>query len=77
MVKIAAHDMNVSNKKELNIDVLQENYTLFWLNHIEFLWKISRIRETKDLSTDADNRTDTILESLPDLCQKKKIKINK
>ena len=27
----------------------------------------SRIRETKNLSTDADNRTDTILERLRDL----------
>ena len=33
--------------------------------------KKSRIRETKNLSTDADSRTDTILESLRDLSPKK------
>ena len=31
----------------------------------------SRIRETKNLSTDADSRTDTILEKLHDLSLKK------
>ena len=33
--------------------------------------KKSRIRETKNLSTDADRRTDTILERLRDLFKKK------
>ena len=33
--------------------------------------KKSRIRETKNLSTDADSRTDTVLESLHDLSKKK------
>ena len=37
-----------------------------------------RIRETKNLSTDADSRTDTILERLRDLSLKKKnLKIKK
>ena len=36
--------------------------------------KKSRIRETKNLSTDADRRTDTILERLRDLSKKNKIK---
>ena len=36
--------------------------------------KKSRIRETKNLSTDADRRTDTILERLRDLSRKKKRK---
>ena len=36
--------------------------------------KKSRIREAKNLSTDADSRTDTILERLRDLSKKKKIK---
>ena len=36
--------------------------------------KKSRIRETKNLSTDADCRTDTILERLRDLSLKKKYK---
>ena len=34
------------------------------------LFKKSRIRETKNLSTDADSRTDTILERLHDLSKK-------
>ena len=34
--------------------------------------KKSRTRETKNLSTDADSRTDTILEGLRDLSKKKK-----
>ena len=34
--------------------------------------KKSRIRETSNLSTDADRRTDTILESLRDLSRKEK-----
>ena len=34
----------------------------------------SRIRETSNLSTDADRRTDTILKRLRDLSQKKKFK---
>ena len=34
----------------------------------------SRIRETKNLSTDADSRTGTILKRLRDLSKKKKIK---
>ena len=38
------------------------------------LKKKSRIRETKNLSTDADSRTDTILERLQDLSKKKKTK---
>ena len=33
--------------------------------------KKSRIRETKNLSTDADRRTDTILQRLRDLSKKK------
>ena len=33
-------------------------------------FKKSRIRETKNLSTDADSRTDTILERLRDLSKK-------
>ena len=33
--------------------------------------KKSRIRETKNLSTDADSRIDTILERLRDLSKKK------
>ena len=37
-------------------------------------YKKSRIRETSNLSTDADCRTDTILESLRDLSRKKKKK---
>ena len=37
--------------------------------------KKSRIRETSNLSTDADCRIDTILESLRDLSRKKKKKI--
>ena len=36
--------------------------------------KKSRIRETKNLSTDADSRTDTILERLRDLSLKTKTK---
>ena len=36
--------------------------------------KKSRIRETSNLSTDADCRTDTILESLRDLSRKKREK---
>ena len=36
------------------------------------LTKKSRIRETSNLSTDADRRTDTILESLRDLSRKEK-----
>ena len=39
--------------------------------------KKSRIRETKNLSTDADRRTDTILERLRDLSLKKNKKKNK
>ena len=39
--------------------------------------KKSRIRETSNLSTDADRRTDTILESLRDLSRKKKKKKKK
>ena len=39
--------------------------------------KKSRIRETSDLSTDADRRTDTILEKLRDLSKKKKKKNKK
>ena len=35
------------------------------------MFKKSRIRETSNLSTDADRRTDTILESLRDLSRKK------
>ena len=35
--------------------------------------KKSRKRETSNLSTDADRRTDTILESLHDLSRKKNI----
>ena len=38
--------------------------------------KKSRIRETSNLSTDADRRTDTILERLRDLSKKKKSKKN-
>ena len=38
--------------------------------------KKSRIRETSNLSTDADRRTDTILERLRDLSKKKKKKKN-
>ena len=37
-------------------------------------FKKSRIRETLNLSTDADRRTDTILERLRDLSRKKKKK---
>ena len=37
-----------------------------------FFNKKSRIRETKNLSTDADRRTDTIFERLHDLFKKKK-----
>ena len=37
-------------------------------------WKKSRIQETKNLLTNADSRTDTILERLRDLSQKNKIK---
>ena len=37
-------------------------------------FKKSRIRETSNLSTDADRRTDTILESLRDLCKKNKMR---
>ena len=36
--------------------------------------KKSRIRETSNLSTDADRRTDTILESLRDLSKKERKK---
>ena len=39
-------------------------------------YKKSRIRETKNLSTDADSRTDTVLERLRDL-SKKNIYINR
>ena len=35
----------------------------------------SRIRETKNLSTDADSRTDTIFERLIDLSEKKEKKL--
>ena len=38
--------------------------------------KKSRIRDTSNLSTDADCRTDKILESLHYLSRRKKIKIN-
>ena len=39
--------------------------------HFGFRKKKFRIRETKNLSTDADSRTDTILERLHDLSRKK------
>ena len=38
----------------------------------QFIHNKSRIRETSNLSTDADRRTDTILERLRDLSIKKK-----
>ena len=40
--------------------------------HFVHTLKKSRIRETSNLSTDADRRTDTILERLRDLSKKKK-----
>ena len=40
----------------------------------EWIKKKSRIRETKNLSTDADRRTDTILDSLRDLSRKRRRK---
>ena len=45
------------------------------LNHVKECQKKSRIRETKNLSTDADSRTDTIFERLRDLSKKNKNKI--
>ena len=42
----------------------------------ELCKKKSRIRETSNLSTDADRRTDTILERLRDLSQKNSHKKN-
>ena len=49
-----------------------------WKVHPHDLWKKSRIRETSNLSTDADRRTDTILERLRDLSKKiKKKRITK
>ena len=42
------------------------------LSQTNFILKKSRIRETKNLSTDADSSTDTILERLRDLSKKKK-----
>ena len=47
------------------------------LNTEGYIHKKSRIRETKNLSTDADSRTDTISEGLRDLSQKKKKKKEK
>ena len=41
------------------------------LNITNISYKKSRIRETKNLSTDADIRADTVLERLRDLSQKK------
>ena len=38
---------------------------------VEILFKKSRIRETKNLSTDADSRTNTNLKWLRDLSKKK------
>ena len=51
------NDMNLESHIQL-VDIVKEK---------------SRIRETKHLSTDADSRTDTILERLRDLSKKKKI----
>ena len=52
---------------------LAENMLVNTLNLVptEFLLKKSCIRETSNLSTDADRRTDTILERLSDLSKKK------
>ena len=49
------------------------DYCDFILNihKAKIIGKKSRIRETSNLSTDADRRTDTILESLRDLYRKK------
>ena len=57
-------------------DPLRPEYTKFFFIalpssfhtlHSSLVHKKSRIRETKNLSTDADSRTDTILERLRDL----------
>ena len=44
-----------------------------WLSQSQV--KKSRIRETKNLSTDADSKTDTILERLHNLSKKKEKKV--
>ena len=44
------------------------------INNTPFRKALKKIRETSNLSTDADCRTDTILESLRDLTRKKKNK---
>ena len=48
---------------------MKQSPFLYTLNWIKFLIKKSRLRETKNLSTDTDSRTSTILERLRDLSQ--------
>ena len=52
--------------------LIYASYTIEKVRIYDSLQKKSRIRETKNLSTDADSRTDTILERLRDSSIKKK-----
>ena len=54
------------------INKKQKKFLERLLHNNQSLSKKSCIRETKNLSTDADNRTDTILERLRDLSKKNK-----
>ena len=70
------------NKSTTFVFKITSFFTAFWrcLSHVYGYKKDlqpiqkSRIRETLNLSTDADRRTDTILESLRDLSRKKRRK---
>ena len=77
MAKICHHFWKICTKKsfplkqfEIRDDSKSHTYNFFLLAH--HYYKKSRIRETSNLSTDADRRTDTILESLRDLSRKDK-----
>ena len=71
-IYLEQHRLQPSPKKCFQISTLElKFYTLEkpWISD-----KKSGIWETSNLSTDADRRTDTILESLRDLSRKKKMK---
>ena len=69
-----AISLHCSAPKTLHITQLKERLTYHVLGQRRIDEKKSRIRETKNLSTDADSRTDTILERLHDLLKKNKKK---
>ena len=64
-ILITIQNVVLSKVREV-VDKTWEGYALS-----TFMIKKSRIRETKNLSTDADSRTDTILQRLRDLSIKK------